>query len=195
MSQGLKKDRVHIRPAQVGDVCLLLEPTQEAEIYQLRQRQTMLQSLFGGIPIQTLHLTCQRLVCGSEMAGDLIARLEDNFGAMAPIAMKALEIETRYISALQTNVLKWRIEVTQALKDFTAIVERGIVETGLQSLYVTGFVSSLVTALKEVPKLEKNDYDRYEELPYHLFTGGKVILSRIDDVNKFDILATIHLGQ
>lgn len=196
MSKGWKRaHRIHIRPAQAGDVCLLLEPTQEEEIHRLRQRQTMLQSLFGGIPIPRIHLTCQRFVCRTEMVEDLIASLEDGFRAVAPIAIKALGMETLYVPALQTNVLKWRIEVTQTLKDFVAIAEREIAEIGLQSLYVTGFVSSLVTALKGVPKLEEDDYAQYEELPYHLFTGKMVILSRIDGANKFDTLATIHLGE
>jgi hypothetical protein len=196
MSEESKRARnVHIRPARIGDLCLLLEPVREEEIHQLQQHQVMLQSLYGGIPIEKIHLTFHRFTCRDELARGLITSLENGFRRTPPIAIQAIGIETLYIPALQTSVLKWRIEVAKALENFVAIAERGIVAQGIQSLYVTGFVSSLVTALRGVAKLEKDDYDRYDALPYHLFTGEKVILSRIEGVNRFETLATIYLGQ
>ena len=51
---------IYVRPAQLGDICVLLEPTDQDEIRLLRQRQLALQARFGGKPIENVHLTCQR---------------------------------------------------------------------------------------------------------------------------------------
>ena len=196
MSEELKRARsIHIRPARIGDICLLLEPAREEEIHQLRQHQAILQSLFGGVPIEEIHLTCHRFECRDELIGNLITGLENDFRMVCPIALKALSIETLHVPVRQTNILKWRIEVSKALEEFVAIVERRVVAAGAQPLYMAGFVSSLVAALRGVAKLEKDAGDRYGELPYHLFTGEKVVLSKIEGANEFDVLATIYLGQ
>jgi hypothetical protein len=118
--------------------------------------------------------------------------LEDDFRTVAHVAIEATGLETLYVPVRQTSILKWRIEISKSLKDFVAIVERRVVATGIQPLYKAGFVSSLVTALREVAKLGKKECDQYDELPYHLFTGERVSLSRIEGVNKFDTLATIY---
>jgi hypothetical protein len=186
---------IHVRPAQIGDVCLLLEPAQEEEIRQLQRHQVILQSLFGGISIEKIHLTCQRFVCRDGLIGELVAGLEDDFRTVAHVAMKATGLETLYVPVRRTSILKWRIEISKSLEDFVATVERRVVATGIQPLYKAGFVSSLVAALRGVAKLEKADCDQYDKLPYHLFTGERVSLSRIEGANKFDTLATIYWGQ
>jgi len=121
--------------------------------------------------------------------------LADDLRPVAHVAIKATGLETLYVPVRQTSILKWRIEISKSLKDFVAIVERRVLATGIQPLYKAGFVSSLVTALREVAKLDKKDCDQYDELPYHLFTGERVSLSRIEGVNKFDTLATIYWGR
>jgi hypothetical protein len=185
--------RTHIRPAQSGDICVLLEPNREEEIAQLRERQTTLQRLYGGSLIKHVHLTCQRFACADErLVQEFVQRLRQIVTEVKPFTLTALSLETRYVQVRETNVLKWRVEETAELRRFAGLVEEALEETGIASLYAPGFVTCLVTALREVPELGAGELARHGELPYPLFDAGKVILSRILGPNAFEILATVE---
>ena len=183
------------RPAKFGDICVLLEPTQEEEINQLRQRQISLQSLFRGIPIEDVHLTCQRFACQDEY---LLQRFAQNLtrplATVEPFPFTALSLRTLHSPLRQTNILKWHVQVTEDLRRFVAIVEHTLLATGITPLYPSGFVSSLVAALRGVSELSSDDLSSYNAFPHHLFTAGKVVLSKINGLNEFEILATIPLS-
>jgi len=185
--------KAHIRPAQSGDICVLLEPNREEEIERLRKRQATLQGLYGGSLIKHVHLTCQRFACADERpVGEFVQRLRQIVTAVEPFALTALSLETRYVLVRETNVLKWRVAVTAELRRFAGLVEEALEGTGIASLYAPGFVTCLVTALREVPELGAGELARYGELPYPLFDSGKVLLSRILGPNAFEILAKME---
>jgi hypothetical protein len=183
------------RPAKFEDICVLLEPTQEEEINQLRQRQISLQSLFRGIPIQDVHLTCQRFACQDEyLLQGFVQNLTRPLAVIEPFPFTALSLKTLHSPLRQTNILKWHVQVTEDLRCFVAIVEHTLLATGITPLYPSGCVSSLVAALRGVPELSSDDLSSYNAFPHHLFTAGKVVLSKINGLNEFEILVTIPLS-
>jgi len=182
-----------VRPAQVGDICVLLEPSQPHEINRLRQRQVALQARFGGVPIEHVHLTCQRFACQDKgLLGVFIRNLTRALADLEPFPLTAIALKPRFVSFRKTNILKWEIQVTQDLEDFVASVEQALVAAGIASLYRLGFVSSQITALKDVPEPEPGDLAA-QVFPQHLFAAGRVVLSRIDGPNAFEILAELRL--
>ncbi len=65
LNRGLPCQRSHprefaVRPTLAGDICILLETTLPEEIADLKARQAELQSIYGGVPVPLIHLTCQR---------------------------------------------------------------------------------------------------------------------------------------
>jgi hypothetical protein len=190
-----KRDRstIHVRPAEIGDICVLLEPSDSAEIQLLRQRQTALQKGFGGNPINRIHLTCQRFAGQEErQITNFTDHLRCALQTSTAFQLTALSLYTLYVPVRQSNILKWNIAVTRDLTRFVALVEKTVRQSGIQPLYRTGFVSTLVAALKDiaqdmVPRL----LSLYDEFPFTLFTASQVSLSRIDGPDQFEILAVI----
>jgi hypothetical protein len=187
-------NEVHIRPAEVGDICVLLEPVQAVEIDRFRQHQKSLQSSFGGSPIERIHHTCQRFADPGEGQLKIFEEiLNTMLAGMAPFSLTAVSLHTLYLPVRQTNILKWGIEVTDALRQFAAVVEQAVVSAGMAPLYRPGFVSSLLAALKEVPELDENSLAEFRGFPYHLYTVEQIILSRICGPNAFKTLAIFPL--
>jgi hypothetical protein len=188
-----QESRVHIRPALPGDVCILLEPTRSEEIDQLRERQLALQSRFGGTPIKHVHLTCQRFASQDEQQiTDCVHSLKRALVPTEPIPLTALSLAAHYVQVRRMNVLKWRIEPMRQLRGFVAAIERTLVTTGIEPLYASGFVSSLVTALREMPESGASLADQ-GGFPHHLFSGSKIVVSRICGADEFEILAHFRL--
>jgi len=185
----------HVRPAQVGDVCVLLEPSQPHEIHRLRRRQAALQARFGGVPIRHVHLTCQRFACqDQDLLGTFVRNLTRALEPLEPFPLTAIALKPRYISIRQTNILKWEIRVTPDLEGFVARVEQALMALGIPPLYRSGFVSSQVTALKDLPGPGPGDLVA-QGFPQHLFTAGRVLLSRIEGPDAFEILAELRLPR
>lgn len=183
----------HVRPAQIGDVCVLLEPTDAHEIDRLRQRQVALQARFGGQPIKHVHLSCQRFACQDEgLLGAFVQNLSRALADLEPFPLTAVALRPHYTSIRQTNILKWEIRVTQELEGFVASVEQALLAAGIAPLFRSGFVSSLVSALKDIPEPGQSDLTS-EVLPQHLFAAGQVVLSRIHGPNAFEVLVELRL--
>jgi hypothetical protein len=184
----------HVRSAQCGDICILLEPTDGAEIAQLRHRQHALQVLFGGTPVEPVHLTCQRFeVRDGAQLDQFIRDFAVCLTRVMPFSFTALALQTLYVPNLQSNVLKWQVQRTDTLRRFVNLVNRELAGADLFSLYAPGAVASLVTALKGVPALTPVDFAQVSGFPHHLFTTNRVVLSRIRGPDKFEILATFEL--
>ncbi|MFQ5856772.1 MAG: hypothetical protein ACE5LU_14150 [Anaerolineae bacterium] len=185
---------IYARPARFGDICVLLEPTQKEEIKLLRQRQTPLQSLFGGILIEDVHLTCQRFACQDKhLMQGFVQNLTRALAIVEPFPFTALSLKMLYSPLRQTNILKWHVQVTENLQRFVAIVEHTLLATDITPLYPSGFVSSLVAALRGVPELNSNNLSDHNVFPHHLFAADKVVLSKINGLNEFETLATFRL--
>jgi hypothetical protein len=184
------------RPAELGDVCVLLEPTYQDEITWLHEQQTSLQSRFRGRLVKNVHLTCQRFRPNhGNSIESLVEGLEHAVVTIEPFPLTALSLQTLYVPVLRTNTLKWEIRMTGDLRRFVTLVEQTLVSSDIVPLYNSGFVSSLVAALKDVPEPSSDSLSNYPALPHHLFTAGQMALSRIVGPTEFEILASIPLAR
>jgi hypothetical protein len=187
-----QENDIHVRPAELGDICLLLEPAGEEGIVQLQQYQRSLQANFGGTPIERIHLTCQRFATQDKLKLKNFEKgLERIAAGMKPLPLTAVSLQTLYLPIRQTNILKWQIDLTDELRQFVSAIEQALVEVKIKPLYRTGFVSSLLTALKEVPVVAEDKLDEYGGFPHHLYSGERIVLSQICGPNEFETLASM----
>jgi hypothetical protein len=183
------------RTARPGDICVLLEPAED-EITELRQLQMSLQSLYGGRLHERVHLTCQRFELGDgQVLPDIVQRLGDSIAALQPFHITASSLVEMEHPFWQTRLLRWRIQVTDDVRRFVQLVERGLVAGGVRPhfSYTSGWVPTLVTALEAIPKLDLEHPPAGIPFPQYLFTGRQVRLSKIVGRRQFEILATIPL--
>jgi hypothetical protein len=184
------------RTARPGDICVLLVPGQD-EADRLQRMQTSLQLVFGGAPHQPVHLTCQRFdMAHDHPVSDIIQYLEARLATVRPVplvAVSMIQIEHRF---WQSRLLRWRIRVTDRLQHLVTAIEDGLVAARIAPHYPrdSGWMPTLVTALEGVLPEEEPERRLSEEVfPLHLFTGRRVVLSRILGHREFEILWTEEL--
>jgi len=185
------------RTAKPGDICVLLEPSED-EIAELRQRQMSLQALFGGRPHERVHLTCQRFSLPDErLLPDVIRHLGSQLVAVQPFPIVAVSLVQLTHSFWQSRLLRWRIQGTSDLRRFGAIVEGVLATMGIKShfSYASGWEPTLVTALEEISELNLDRYLGDIPFPHHLFVARQVVLSRIKGRKEFEILETVQLSN
>ncbi|MCB0106942.1 MAG: hypothetical protein KDE53_13570 [Caldilineaceae bacterium] len=182
----------HLRPAQVGDICLLIEPDPQTNIAPLRSYQASLHTRFGGCPTRHVHLTCQRFCGGKESRLDQsLSAIEQLSSLLMPLPLNAVALHTLPVPILQTTTLKWQIDVTSELLAFNEAVEDALRRADFIPQYAPGFTSNLVTALQDIADDLQDDGLADPQLPYHLFDAQKVVVSQICGPGKFKILAKI----
>ena len=117
----------HLRPAQVGDICLLIEPDPQTNIAPLRSYQASLHTRFGGCPTRHVHLTCQRFCGGKESRLDQsLSAIEQLSSLLMPLPLNAVALHTLPVPILQTTTLKWQIDVSSGCP-FTPPRQPGVV--------------------------------------------------------------------
>ena len=185
----------HLRPAQVGDICLLIEPEHAADLTALRRRQHRLHRRFGGNPIRHVHLTCQRFCCGpASRLEHSIAALEQLAARWLPLSFHAIALHTLAVPILRTTTLKWQIAVTPALLTFNRAVEEILHMANLTPQYTPGFTSNMVSALQGMSDERRAHALVDRQLPYHLFDARNLVVSQICGPGQFTILAKISMG-
>ena len=117
---------------------------------------------------------------------------------LAHFPITAVSYVPLYSAFREVNLLKWRIRTDVELYRFTMLVDGVLEAAGIHSIYPQGWVSSLVTALEDIPEL---CYDRQElnqnlqlvkePFPRHLFTANEIALSRVKGPEKYEILERI----
>lgn len=185
--------REPFRPAQPGDLCVLLEPSAD-EVPNLRQRQLALQASFGGRPHQVVHLTCQRCAIEDARSTDLIREVE-TLRTVPPVAIVAVSLIQFPHSFWGTRLLRWQIQVTDELHHMCTLVDSALTRAGATLHYAFSTSRKLkpVTALEDIPQADLEGYLATAEYPHHLFYARQVVLSRILGRGRFDILARIKL--
>ena len=185
------------RTAKPGDVCVLLEPSED-EVVGLRQRQMSLQALFGGRPHERVHLTCQRFELPDErLLPDVMRRLRSQLVAVGPFPIVAVSLVQLDHSFWQSRLLRWRIQGTGDLRRFGMIVEDVLVTMGVTPHFLptSGWEPTQVTALEAIPEVNLDSYLGDMVFPQHLFVARQVVLSRIRDREDFEILETVQLSN
>jgi hypothetical protein len=183
------------RTAEPGDVCVLLEPTED-EIAMLRQLQASLQSLFGGRPHERVHLTCQRFELREErLLPDIIQRLRTGLATIKPFPITAVSLVQVQHQFWRSRLLRWHIQVTSDVQRFAQLVKDSLAAAGVTPHFspAFGWVPTVVTALEAIPKVDTDHHLGDVTFPQYLFTGRQVVLSKIIGQRQFEILETIRL--
>ena len=188
--------RTPLRIGQPGDLTLLLEPSDPAEIDTLRQYQIALQSLYGGKLMEPVHLTCQRFTLTDEQQYPRLVEILTAFASHSEtFTLQAQGLLPFYSEYRQAYLLKWEIVLDPRLKSCSARLERVLKTPWITSLYTPGWVSTLVTALEDIhtePSPGKVDLPSY---PYPLFTPGILTISKLHEPSNFEILDKIPLWR
>jgi len=177
----------YTRPSVPGDICILLESDDPAEIDAVQQRQAGLQQVYAGNAVLPVHQTCQRLeVRSSQALEGLIKRLHA-FCERVPVSLPTLTaaaLTPLYSGYRQGYILKWDTQDIKELatdehqRRFAAALEQAIQGEGITMLYPAGWVSTLITALEGISPPEQ-DEPRLLDQTYPLFTPRLLSVSRL----------------
>jgi hypothetical protein len=190
-----------VRPAKEDDICILIYTHDLEENAHLRGSQAVLQEILGGRIVTPVHLTSHRFEVQDEQnMARLIRNLSDLLERFRSFPITAVSYVPLYSAFREVNLLKWRIRTDVELYRFTMLVDGVLESAGIHSIYPQGWVSSLVTALEDIPEL---CYDRQElnqnlqlvkeSFPRHLFTANEIALSRVKGPEEYEILERIAL--
>jgi hypothetical protein len=190
-----------VRPAKEDDICIIIYTHDLEENASLRDSQAILQKILGGRVVTPVHLTSHRFEAQDEAkVKSLIQNLSDLLERFHPFPITAVSYVPLYSGFRELNLLKWRIRTSVELYEFTMGVDDVLYAARVHSIYPQGWVSSLVTALEDIPEL---CFDRYElnqnlqlakePFPRHLFTANEVTLSRVKGPEEYEILKRITL--
>lgn len=176
-------------PPKPGTLFVLLTPSDEEEIQQLRQRQEELQRLVGGEPIEPVHLTCQKFeLPDDEMILSFSERLETTLDHVTPFAVTAFSACPMYSEFRGSHILKWEVFAGDMLTLACNCIEATIEAHDGSSYYEPGWTPSLVTALRDIPRGSVKAKLRAVDFPYPLFTANHVVISRFEATSQFETL-------
>ena len=190
-----------VRPAKEDDICILVYTNDSKENELLRSSQEILQTILGGRIVSPVHLTSHRFeIPNDEIFKLLVQNLTDLLESFHSFSITALSYVPLYSAFRDVNLLKWRIRTSVELYEFTMLVDGALEAAGIQPIFPPGWISSLVTALEDIPEL---CYDRQElnqnlqlvkaPFPRHLFTAREIAISRVKGPEEFEILERIAL--
>jgi hypothetical protein len=190
-----------VRPAKEDDICILIYTNDMEENAHMRGSQAILQTILGGRVVFPVHLTSHRFeVQDDKSIKRLIQNLSDILERFHPFPITAVSFVPLYSAFREVNLLKWRIRTSVELYEFTMKVDGVLEAAGIRSIYPPGWVSSLVTALEDIPDLCFDRHELNQDLrlakepfPRHLFTANEIALSRVKGPEEFEILERITL--
>ncbi|MCJ7530217.1 MAG: hypothetical protein MUO64_04215 [Anaerolineales bacterium] len=187
-------DEIFIRPTRTGDICVLLEPSNQTELKRLRQHQNALQARFGGQPAEVIHLTCQRFAIQREdQLNGLVENLLESRNEVKPFPISAVSLSVLHEEYRDTNILKWCVQVTDDLLRFLVYIENCLLASGILPLQKSWFVPTLVTALVDSSNFDLENRLDGLKFPQYLYYASQFQLSKICAPSEFEILTTIQL--
>ncbi len=185
-----------LRPTREHDICLLLCSSDSDDADSLSARQTELQTMLGGRIVTPVHLTSHRFeVCNDEVLWAFVDNLGLVLANIHPFPIVATGFVPMYSDFREFNLLKWRIEINPALRLFVERMEQALEAAELQCLYPPGWVSTLVTALEDIPPTMLDFLLSKVSFPHYLFTVDQVIFSRVKGPDTFEEITRISLIQ
>jgi len=195
------------RPAQVGDICILLLPDDD-ETTRLNEHQRFLVSHFGGQIHQNVHLTVQRFAPpthsnlqphSASLRGQasLISSLAEKLVVTPPLSFTALSSFAIYSNFKNSHIVKWEIAATDELRRYVALTNRALDDVGmsLAERYADDWISTWVTAVDSVTNTEITGEQIGVTYPHHLFTARRIWFSEIKGANEFEVLAKAWLKK
>jgi hypothetical protein len=127
---------------------------------------------------------------------NIIQQLEAKLVVVPPVPVVAasmIQVEHRF---WQSRLLRWRIRVTDRVQHLVKAIEDGLVAARIDPHFPhdSGWMPTLVTALEGILPGEDPERRLNEEVfPLHLFTGQRVVLSRIMGHREFETLWATQL--
>jgi hypothetical protein len=195
------------RPAQVGDICILLLPDDD-ELTRLNEHQRFLTSHFGGQIHQAVHLTVQRFAPpthsnlqphSASLRGQmsLISSLAEKLVVTPPLSFTALSSFSIYSNFKNNHIVKWEIPATDELRRYVSLTNRALDEVGVlpTDRYTDDWISTWVTALDGVTNTEITGEQIGVKYPHHLFTARRIWLSEIKEGNGYEVLAQMWFNK
>lgn len=182
------------RVAQPGDICLLLTPAAR-ELQRLRSHQIKLQASYGGKIFEHLHITCQRLNLDSEHDTlEFIDQLDKRVKWLKTFPLLADSIIQFHAPFWQTQVLRWRIQETEAWMKFKYDL-RDILSAMDSPSHYDRIRRATCTALVLDSDGTMDLSEMLPTFPLHLFMASQIEISRINKSNDFEYLGTVELDN
>jgi len=183
-----------LRIGQPGDITLLLEPVDPAEIEAMRKHQSALRKLYGGQLMEPVHLTCQRFILTDEKRYPaLVTMLKALIEKYEPFTLQAQGLLPFYSEYRQVHLLKWEVFLDPRLVSFSAQLEHLLETPWITSLYTPGWISTLVTALVDINPEPAQPLEGLPSFPHPLFTPGILTISKLQRPSEFEIMDQIPL--
>ncbi len=182
------------RVAQPGDIFILLVPSAQ-ELHRLQQWQSDLQSIYGGHPVNHIHITCQRF---SPMAGQpdqfCTAELKSKLHRLQAFNILTDQFIQFRAPYWQTYVLRWRVQETPEFADFRHQLDELLTEIDCPSHFNRDRHASC-TALNLSRRVSIDKNLSKNNFPIQLFSAKKLIISQLRANHQFKILENIQLPE
>jgi len=183
-----------LRPAQPGDICVLLAPADPEEEGRLRLCQQALQTQLGGRPASPVHLTCQRFqIADPSGLSGFVDRLAAWMTGLPPLEFAATGMEVLHLDD-KFNALKWRVDLSPEYCHFLERLHDEVQAVGGRSTYPLGWASRLVTALYRIDT-ERLHLVGDSGFPYPLFTAKTVVISQYLKRLSYKTLETFQFAD
>ncbi len=147
----------------------------------------VLERVLGGRRIEPLHITCDRFVSASnwQKVADSLRRYAANIPPVVIRAGSAIRVDR---IGRPDSVVKFVVDETDELSAIRLAVESVRREAGIASAYArpTRFTVSVLAGVNDAMLPERIE-------PLDLFLADQFLLSRIVDVDKFEILEAVNL--
>ena len=185
----------NVRVARSGDVCVLLEPSKD-ELADLRKQQALLQTHFGGRFHKNIHLTCQRFkLPGTLSSIELMQHLQTTLIHFQPFPIVATSLDLHDSPFWRSHLLRWNIQPTEEICSFATCLTRSLKAINITPHYDPAAwpTAAHVTALEAVTTLDLHSNPFDHEFPLHLFIAQRIVLSKINGRDAFEIVGQAQL--
>lgn len=182
------------RPVRLGDVFALLT---EQDAGPVPGWQQTLQASLGGSYIHPLHITCQRVSPDGEPGLEEVCRLfRDVFAPLEPFSVYGDHLEIWYSEWRDKQIAKCLIRPSPELVAAAGCLDRLLDNHRIQRHYRVDGSPELVpvTILEGVRERRPIDAAEHRLVQRHLFSPTELVISRLAENNRFEILERIALA-
>jgi len=177
------------RKAEPGDCFLLFVPSAE-ELNTLQALLDQFQKVYGGFPVQVIHLTCQRFTL---KATKLDETLEAFHQVLCQTPFPLIADNYNFASSRFTEkpTLSWELNENSPWYSFREKVNDCLRNLGMMPHY-TNLIKGHFTLLYEISRTHF-DEELNAQFPKTLFEAKTLKMSRMNEARKFDELGRFDL--
>jgi hypothetical protein len=179
---------VSVRPAQAGDICILLAPSGPPSAPGAAFIDRLHADL-GGERVEPLHVTVDRVA--TDDAAALVRTVRDSARRLRPAPVRVARLYFLPSQSRGPEIVKLEVAPDAVLEEDTNELLAALRRSGLPSLYPDR-PKPTITTLQRVTRRDSVDAD-VAGLPLDLFVADLVIVSRITGVARYEILDTASI--